>query len=77
MEKKENLKWRCGKCGYTLTKPEAPETCPSCNEKCEFTNVTCYTPECGGPDNIDPQLYDRPGPDGVSPRQSEPKKKKK
>jgi hypothetical protein len=24
--------------------------------KCEFKNVTCYTPECGGPGNIDPRL---------------------
>jgi rubrerythrin len=42
--------WKCQKCGYTFeseaTKP-APETCPSCKEKCEFLNVTCYVPECG------------------------------
>jgi hypothetical protein len=23
---------------------------------CAFRNVTCYTPECGGPENIDPRL---------------------
>ncbi|MBI5249742.1 MAG: hypothetical protein HY912_09620 [Desulfomonile tiedjei] len=42
--------WKCEKCGYTFeseaTKP-MPETCPSCKEKCEFLNVTCYVPECG------------------------------
>ena len=42
--------WKCEKCGYTFdaeaTKP-VPETCPSCKEKCEFLNVTCYVPECG------------------------------
>jgi len=48
--------WKCTKCGYTLTASTPPETCPSCNLKCEFTNVTCYTPECGGPGNIDPRL---------------------
>jgi hypothetical protein len=33
-----------------------PETCPNCKEKCEFVNVTCYTPDCGGPGKIDPRL---------------------
>ena len=35
-----------------------PETCPSCKEPCTFTDVTCYTPECGGPEsgNFDPRL---------------------
>lgn len=44
--------WQCGECGHTLQAAEPPETCPSCNRKCEFKNVTCYTPECGldGPD---------------------------
>ncbi|MFC1826525.1 rubredoxin-like domain-containing protein [Thermodesulfobacteriota bacterium] len=48
--------WKCGNCGFLLTAPVGPDTCPSCKEKCEFKNVTCYTPECGGPGNIDPQL---------------------
>ncbi len=39
--------WKCTKCGYTLETDEPPETCPSCNEKCEFVNVTCYIPDCG------------------------------
>jgi hypothetical protein len=33
-----------------------PDTCSQCNEKCDFLNVTCYTPECGGPGHIDPRL---------------------
>jgi rubredoxin len=52
-------KWRCDKCGYTMEKDAHPNECPSCNEKCTFTNVTCYTPECGGEKNIDPKLYDK------------------
>ena len=48
--------WKCGNCGYLLTASIPPEKCPSCKEKCNFHNVTCYTPECGGPGNIDPQL---------------------
>ena len=48
--------WKCGGCGYTLTAATPPNTCPSCNEDCEFKNITCYTPECGGPGNIDPRL---------------------
>jgi hypothetical protein len=39
--------------------PNPPNVCPSCKEKCEFVDVTCYIPECGGPDsgNIDPQVF--------------------
>jgi hypothetical protein len=33
-----------------------PEECPECKEKCDFKNITCYTPDCGGPGNIDTRL---------------------
>ncbi len=49
-DNKESLQWKCGNCGYTLDAPIPPDTCPSCEKDCEFLNVTCYTPECGGPD---------------------------
>lgn len=51
--------WKCGECGHTLQAEAPPETCPSCNHKCEFKDVSCYTPECdtSGPD---PKLL---GPD--------------
>ncbi len=44
--------WQCSKCHYVLQTYQPPETCPSCQQACEFTNVTCYIPECGfaGPD---------------------------
>lgn len=48
--------WKCGKCGYLVTSTAPPDVCPGCEEKCEFLNVTCYTPECGGPGHIDPRL---------------------
>ena len=48
--------WKCSKCGFLITVATPPDTCPSCKEKCEFLNVTCYTPECGGPGKIDPRL---------------------
>ena len=48
--------WKCGKCGYLITAALPPNKCPSCKEKCDFRNVTCYTPECGGPGNVDPKL---------------------
>ncbi|MFA5793911.1 MAG: hypothetical protein WC980_02400 [Candidatus Brocadiia bacterium] len=55
-------KWRCSECGYTLEARTPPAPCPNCNAKCDFTNVTCYTPECGGQDNIDPKLFNnKPG----------------
>lgn len=48
--------WKCSHCGYLITAAMPPESCPSCKQKCDFLNVTCYTPECGGPGNIDPRL---------------------
>ncbi len=55
-EKLINLFWKCGKCGNTLQAPTPPETCPSCKDKCLFKDVSCYTPECGGPGHIDPRI---------------------
>ncbi|ROQ93393.1 rubredoxin-like domain-containing protein [Desulfosoma caldarium] len=51
--------WKCNNCGHTLQALTPPETCPSCKEKCEFLDVTCYIPECGGPDsgNVNPQVF--------------------
>jgi rubredoxin len=46
----------CSKCGFLITVSVPPEKCSQCNEKCDFLNVTCYTPECGGPGHIDPRL---------------------
>ncbi len=48
--------WKCRECGYILKAQNIPEQCPNCFRKCEFRNVTCYTPECGGPGNIDKKL---------------------
>jgi len=48
--------WRCSKCNFTISATRPPEECPSCHQKCDFLNITCYTPECGGIGNIDPQL---------------------
>ena len=47
--------WKCSKCGYTVEAETPPEQCPSCNEKCEFLNVTCYIPDCGDTGS-DPRL---------------------
>ena len=52
----EKTYWKCSNCGYLITAGAPPDTCPSCSQKCNFLNVTCYTPECGGPGNIDPRL---------------------
>lgn len=48
--------WKCSNCGTTIQEAAAPETCPSCKQNCEFSDVTCYSPDCGGPGNIDPRL---------------------
>ena len=47
--------WKCSECGYILQAPVPPESCPRCKQTCAFIDVTCYTPECGGPGNIDPR----------------------
>ncbi len=39
--------WKCEKCGYVLKTDKPPDVCPSCKEKCQFINVTCYIPDCG------------------------------
>jgi len=39
--------WKCSNCGYTLSADKPPEQCPSCKEKCEFMDVSCYIPDCG------------------------------
>lgn len=54
--------WSCSNCGYVLEADTPPEKCPSCGQQCAFTDVTCYTPECGGPEsgNIDPKLINTP-----------------
>jgi len=48
--------WKCSNCGYTFQAEAPPNACPSCKERCTFTNVTCYRPDCGGDEQIDPKL---------------------
>jgi len=39
--------WKCSNCKYILQAAAPPERCPSCQEMCQFVDVTCYIPECG------------------------------
>lgn len=55
-QKEEKTFWKCTDCGLVLEAPQPPEVCPSCKGHCEFKNVSCYLPDCGGPGNIDPRL---------------------
>jgi len=48
--------WKCSNCGFLVTAGTPPVTCPECGEKCDFLNVTCYTPECGGQGHVDRRL---------------------
>jgi len=48
--------WMCDKCSFVIEAPRPPDPCPSCNIKCVFTDVTCYTPECGGIGSLDSRL---------------------
>ena len=57
----EKIWWKCNGCGYLIQQDvgkEIPKPCPACKQDCTFTNVTCYKPECGGPQssNYDPTL---------------------
>jgi len=47
--------WKCQNCGYTFEKDTPPDTCPSCKEKCEFVDNSCYTPDCV-PGGSDPRI---------------------
>ncbi len=47
--------WKCSYCGNTIQVDRPPQTCPVCNQACEFLNVTCYQPDCGFT-GIDPRL---------------------
>ncbi len=44
--------WKCSSCGYTVKADTPPKECPYCKKVCNFTDVTCYIPECqeGGRD---------------------------
>ena len=53
--------FKCSKCGYTFEIETPPDQCPSCKENCTFIDTTCYTPECGGPGNIDPRIKGQQG----------------
>jgi ABC-type ATPase with predicted acetyltransferase domain len=55
--------WKCNKCGNTISADSPPEICPFCREKCEYVDVTCYIPECGGPvsGNINPDVFKKKG----------------
>ncbi|MGB5984144.1 MAG: hypothetical protein WBG37_02485 [Desulfobacterales bacterium] len=48
--------WKCKNCGFLITAAKPPAVCPECHQTCDFIDVTCYTPECGGPGHSDPQL---------------------
>jgi len=47
--------WKCQNCGYTFTTDAPPDQCPSCKEKCEFLDNSCYTPDCTG-DGMDKRI---------------------
>ena len=48
--------WKCSNCDYTFDADALPDRCPSCKKTCTFSDVTCYIPDCGGPQNIDSRL---------------------
>jgi rubrerythrin len=48
--------WKCAKCGFLITAIKPPDVCPECGERCDFIDVTCYVPECGGPGHVDRRL---------------------
>ncbi|NLI33099.1 MAG: hypothetical protein GX422_10050 [Deltaproteobacteria bacterium] len=51
--------FKCNSCGNTIDVVSPPDVCPACHQKCEFVDVTCYIPDCGGPGskNINEQVY--------------------
>ena len=55
--------WKCSSCSYTFEAETTPDRCPSCKKACTFLDVTCYIPECGGPQNIDARLMEKDSED--------------
>jgi endogenous inhibitor of DNA gyrase (YacG/DUF329 family) len=55
--------WKCNTCSNTISADTPPEICPFCRQKCEYVDVTCYIPECGGPGsgNINPEVFNKKG----------------
>lgn len=53
--------FQCTKCKKTFewNAEDLPETCPNCNQKCTFKDVTNYTTDNAGPGNIDPRLLEK------------------
>ena len=54
--------WKCNKCGNTTSGDgPPPELCPFCRERCEYVDVTCYIPECGGPGagTVNPKVFEK------------------
>jgi rubredoxin len=47
--------WKCSNCGYTFEANSHPDQCPSCKQKCEFLDNTCYTPDCAA-QGVDPRI---------------------
>jgi rubredoxin len=47
--------WKCANCGYTFEADAPPNQCPSCKEKCEFLDNSCYTPDCTA-EGLDPRI---------------------
>ncbi len=40
--------WKCNNCGNTVDVFSLPAISPSCEKKCEFVDVSCFIPDCGG-----------------------------
>jgi rubredoxin len=55
----DKTKWSCSECGYLIETDKPPETCPSCKKNCMFIDATCYTPECGGTQNVNQDVIAR------------------
>ena len=53
--------WKCNQCGNTVEAKVPPDLCPACGQQCEYVDVTCYIPGCGGPGsgNINPEVFDK------------------
>jgi rubredoxin len=48
--------WMCSECNYIYEADIPYNACPGCGAPCNFYNVSCYIPECGGPDHLDERL---------------------
>ena len=56
-EETKKIQWKCSICNYQYEGDTTPlDKCSGCGQICSFIDVTCYIPECKGPEGRDRRI---------------------